>query len=367
MRGDDVWSGGGDGSLRHYHRGVLRASVPIFLDAVVELAFAGDALVAASNDGTLAVVDANASDVTPGEAPCTRNLTSMGLGAATLFSCGPDRQALLLGLHLLYDGTGDAPIGYAVEPVTRRALIILDASAIVVDADRKVLREVTRAERELLAADFRDVDHAIVTTRAAVWEWTLTDGSWRKRFDVKEPDGVAAAAGAIYVQRRDGVLVRYVDDRPTTEVALGGQATTITKSADGRWLAATLADGSVQLVDATTGQLGNRLEPVPGTSSAAVLDPAGELVYRSGARGLSLWSRRTGEQLAGGTDLLATQHAAWVWPDGSLEVIDRDPARLALPLDRRPVDALRRDIACNVPLRPVGTRLEPTRPTCAAR
>jgi hypothetical protein len=280
-----------------------------------------------------------------------------------IYDCG-DRSVLILGSRVIADHLTEAPYTAVVEPYSGVAAVLDRLQLQLFDGAGHLVAAVPKSERDVTAVGFLDAEHLVVADLAAVWAWTPATKAWRKLFDFPEARGLNVASGAIFVGRKDNALLKYVDGKLTGELALGGQPTAITASADGRWLAASLLDGSVQLVDAKAGALAARLEPLPGTWAPAVLDVRGDLVARIGARGLSLWDRRTGDLLVGNLDYLKLIGAAWFRADGQLDILDRTPGHLELHLDQRPLAAILDDIACHVPLRATGTRLEPTTPSC---
>ena len=89
-------------------------------------------------------------------------------------------------------------------------------------------------------------------------------------------------------------------------------------------------------------------------------------MLRSSRGALSIWERETGDELVFGFDVLREPGGGRFLPDGRIETNRRRPGLLDIPRDARPVPEILSDIACHVPLKVVGSRIEPVSPTACA-
>jgi hypothetical protein len=85
---------------------------------------------------------------------------------------------------------------------------------------------------------------------------------------------------------------------------------------------------------------------------------------RTSRGALSIWEHATGDELVYGLDLMRDLSNARFLADGRLEINGRQPGVLDLPRNASPAALIAADIACRVPLRVVGSRVEPAAPTC---
>jgi hypothetical protein len=95
-----------------------------------------------------------------------------------------------------------------------------------------------------------------------------------------------------------------------------------------------------------------------------VLDPTGELVIRPSRSTLTLWERASGDELVWSFDLLKPAVSARMRADGRIEVGGFSIGMIDIPRDNRPPDQVIHDIACRVPFKVVGSRLEPASQSC---
>ncbi len=98
--------------------------------------------------------------------------------------------------------------------------------------------------------------------------------------------------------------------------------------------------------------------------TASVLDPTGELVIRPSRSTLTIWERATGDELVWSFDLLKPAVSARMRADGRIEVGGFSIGTIDIPRDNRPRDQVIHDIACRVPFKVVGSRLEPASQSC---
>jgi hypothetical protein len=108
------------------------------------------------------------------------------------------------------------------------------------------------------------------------------------------------------------------------------------------------------------------LAPGDANGDIPVFDATGDLILRANRYALTIWDRATGEELVSGLDLLADLGGGRFLPDGRIETNRRRPGLLDIPRDARPVPEILSDIACHVPLKVVGSRIEPVSPTACA-
>ena len=121
------------------------------------------------------------------------------------------------------------------------------------------------------------------------------------------------------------------------------------------------------LLDAATGDLQRQLEPVESYGIAAVLDGPGDLVVRTSHGAPTVWERATGDNLLWNLDLIRGAFGAVFASDGRLELMGGQLGLVDIPRETRPVADILREIACRVPLRVTGSRLESAPVDCALR
>jgi hypothetical protein len=79
---------------------------------------------------------------------------------------------------------------------------------------------------------------------------------------------------------------------------------------------------------------------------------------------MTIWDRSTGDELVFGLDLMQDVANGRFLPDGRIELNRRVPGLLDIPRDTRPVAEILKEIDCRVPLKVVGSRIEPRTPNC---
>ena len=91
---------------------------------------------------------------------------------------------------------------------------------------------------------------------------------------------------------------------------------------------------------------------------AAVMDATGDLVVRTSRGSLTIWERATGDNLVWNLEFLRAAMGAAFDGQGRLEVVGERASRIDIARETRPVSEILAEIACRVPLRVVGSRLE---------
>ncbi|HEY0255125.1 MAG TPA: hypothetical protein VGC41_26540, partial [Kofleriaceae bacterium] len=133
-------------------------------------------------------------------------------------------------------------------------------------------------------------------------------------------------------------------------------------SADRVWVVAQLAAGGTAVISG--GEVTRSFEPADALGAAALIDPTGELVIRPSRGAMTLWERATGDELVWNLDLMKLGVTAQILEDGRIVLAGVRVGVLDIARDPRPVARLLADIACHVPLKVVGSRLEPSPTVC---
>jgi tRNA A-37 threonylcarbamoyl transferase component Bud32 len=364
LRGDEVWTSSTHGVIRHYRGTDLVASVPAHSSEVEDLRLAGGHVVSTGFDGTVVVQRAAAQQVVLDPSPC--KVGSFGLvGAVIAHTCEDDRAFVFSGRRVIAS-TEDHPVELtALDPKTRRVALSGDHLT-VLDTDGRVLATVSDRNGGLA---FEDGDHLLIAEQgrpgapSALWRFTLPTQQWEQLATLTGATGaVAAAHGSIFVGTSTHLL-RFVGGREVARLPIAG-AQYLTLSADQRFLAAHLASGATALLDAATGELQRQLEPVESYGIAAVLDGPGDLVVRTSRGVPTVWERTTGDLLLWNLDLMRGAMGAVFTSDGRLELMGGQLGLVDIPRETRPVADILREIACRVPLRVTGSRLEPAPVDC---
>ena len=366
LAGDDVWTGGADGILRHYHERDLIASLPSHTTEIGELRMAGDFVVAAGSDASVVVLRAEARQLAWSPRPCQWQ-TYSPTNTSVAYACADGRTLVYLGKRLV--GTLRASsIGWAaIDPVSDRAAATGDHVLHVFDPKGV---EIAKGGTHFGPLDFEDPDHLLVSAEDGIWRWTFATDAWQHVLAAKVVGlpQIAVVAGGLLVAENQA-LVLYKDLHEVVRTQLADQVAFLSTSRDRRWAAVQLATGGTLIVDGATGAIARTLAPADSTGVASVLDATGDLVIRPSAGFLTVWERATGDNLVFKLEMLrsvaASDPLVAVWgADGRIEIGGHDVGVLDIPRETRPVPELLRAIACRVPLKIVGSRLEPTAPEC---
>jgi hypothetical protein len=359
VRGDEMWTGGSDGVLRHYRNGVLVASLPALLTEVEELRLEGDLVVAISNDSTVALVDARATQLVLDPPPCEGIASASGIAGIQM--CG-ERSYLYYGRTLVAQGN-DIGMGFVARDAASGRSAAAGTEVTVFAPGAKPIAH-TSAHVGMLA--FEDPEHLLVLELPrgnSVWRWTFATDSWDRLFDAPGGRALASVGGKVYVGFADGQLVTYAGTTEVARVNLHDGIEFLSTSSNGRFLAAQLASGAATIIDRVAGTV-RPLQQADALGGVPIFDDTGELLIRTSRGSLTIWDRATGDDLIVNFDLLRGHVNAAFTPDGRIEVNGRGTGLIDIPVDTRPVAEIVRDIACRVPLRVSSGRLEPSQVDC---
>ncbi|HUS32117.1 MAG TPA: serine/threonine-protein kinase [Kofleriaceae bacterium] len=363
MRGDDVWVTNQEGTVRHYVEGQLVASAPLHASEIRLVLVARNALATVGSDSTLVMMKADARQVVEMPHLC-KHISFAQYGVATGYTCG-DTTLLYTGRKKL----GEYPetmmmVQVMHEPAYDRTALAADRGIRVFDGDAK---EIARTDK-FLGAAWADRDHLwAVTDRKTLSRWAFATDTWEKIGEVPESSAVGSIPGYLLIGTEDGEVHVLVDGREQHVVAIGTPVVGFNASPDHRWVAAQLSSGAAAIISTTTWTLERTLAQGDANGDFPIFDATGDLVLRANHYALTIWDRATGEELVFGLDLLSDLGGGRWLPDGRIEMNRRRPSLLDIPRDKRPVPDILADIACHVPLKVVGSRIEPTVPiACAA-
>ena len=259
LRGDDVWTGSTHGVLRHYHEGVLVASLPTHTAEIEDIRISGDHVISVGFDATVVVDRASAAQYVSEPGPCITGSYSIS-GSAISYICEDGRAVAYIGRHRLGEVRDHTLVHSAIDPVSQRSAV--------------VGKEIT----------------------------------------------VFDAAGTV--------------------IAIAGEE----------------RRGPVAIV--------RKFEPVESYGVAAMLDATGDLLMRTSRGTLTIWKRSTGDNLVWNLEFLRGAFGAAFLPDGRIETNGERLGLIDIPRDTRPVADILADIACRVPLRVTGSRLDAAPTTC---
>jgi hypothetical protein len=283
------------------------------------------------------------------------------VGAVTAYRCG-ELWDVYIGTHkiarveerMLGGGALHAPSGRGA----------LTGDELVVFEDGKPIARTKKHPRTHVT--FEDRDHLIVVAEAApgLWRWTYATDHWEPLAPVTKPFLVEVAEGGLVIATLEDTLV-FVQGTTTTRVPVEARVAYLGVTADRRWVAAQLTNGTTLIVDGRTGAIARAIEQSDTVSAAPAFDPLGDLVMRPGRGGLTIWDRATGDAVIWGLDLLHQAYSGRFDAQGRIELAHWEIGLLDLQIDRRPAPEIVREIACRVPLRVVDGRLGPATPECA--
>jgi tRNA A-37 threonylcarbamoyl transferase component Bud32 len=360
MRGDDVWIAGNQGVLRHYHDGVLVASIPAHATEVQAGVLARDAIALLGSDGGLAIVRANAAQLVLADEVCPKP-TYASDGIATAYACG-DKVRVFAGREHLGDyPVADLELRIAYDRTSQR--VAITGSAGVHVFARGAL--VAKSDKDGAAA-FEDAEHLLVAEfkTKQLLRWTLATNTWDVVMPVGEVYALARVHGHTLLGTREGDLVVLDGRSEITRVRVGEQVADIVASPDERWLAVHQANGATAIVDTASWAIARKLAPADNFGAAPTFDATGDLLLRSSRNALAIWDRATGEELVFGFDMLRDLSNGRFLADGRIELNRRQPGLLDIPRDTRPLADILRDIECKVPLEVVGSRIQPHQSAC---
>jgi tRNA A-37 threonylcarbamoyl transferase component Bud32 len=366
IRGNDTWIAEPSGVIKHYREGHLVASLPSHLGEVRYLLAAGNLVVTLGGDGSLVMSKADAAQLDVVARPC-EHAAFAGEGIATSYQCA-DKQHIYVGRTEVGVIADEAYGNVAVDRASGRAAYA-SKELFVFGKDKQVLAHAKEPEGHVGVVAFEDADHLLVAEpeeRHGIFRWTISKNTWEQITDAPKIVAIVIAAGGIAAGTDDGKVLLFAGGKQVASADVGGRVSYMTTSGDRKWIAATLVDGGTAILDGATGKLARQLEPADALITAATLDATGELLIRPGRGTQTIWDRASGEALVFDLDLLADMMNATWSEDGRIEVTGRQIGILDIPRDRRPVDEIVREIACNVPLRVKDGKIEPHTPDCAA-
>ncbi len=366
LRGDHVWTGSTTGVIRHYHDTVMVASLPSHSAEIEDLRLSGDYLISSGYDSSIVVQTADVRQLVLGERPCKDSSYSL-TGPAVGYVCADGNQHVYVGQRRIGTIRGSVLGHVAIDPRSQRAAISGDALT-VFDAQGAVIA--TAGEDYTGATAFEDADHVLVLRslekKNELWRFTLPAKTWARVAEVPLAANSLVFASGQAMVGGEGVIVILRDGKEVQRVDVGGDVDSMVTSADGRWVSAHLQSGATVILDAATGAIDRRFEPVENYGMAAVLDDTGDLVVRTSRGTLTIWERATGDNLVWNLEFLSGGFSA-AFAKGRLELVGVRVGVIDIPSDTRPTSEIVREIACRVPLRVAGSRLESTPVECAAR
>jgi tRNA A-37 threonylcarbamoyl transferase component Bud32 len=364
MRGDEVWTASTHGVVRHYNSNDLIASVPAHIAEVEDVRIAGDHVLSTGFDGSVVVQRAATQQLVVEPGPCKAGSYGV-VGTVMMHVCDDNRAVVYSGRQRLATTT-DHPLEFsAIEPRSRRTAMVAEHIT-VFEPDGRVV--VTTSEHRGGVA-FEDADHLLVVETAetggdvGLWRFTLATQQWERLATLQNTTGaIAVAVGGVFVATTTH-MVRFTGGVEAGRMPVAN-AQYLTVSGNLRYVAAHLSDGSTAILDGTNGTLERRLEPVESYGVAAVLDNPGDLVVRTSRGTLTVWERTTGDNLLWNFELLRGGFGATFTADGRLEVMGSQFGLVDIPRETRSAAEILREIACRVPLRVTGSRLEPATVDC---
>jgi len=361
LRGKDAWVTGSEGVVHHYQDGALVASIPAHTTELHSGAIAKNALAMIASDGTMVILRADAQQVIYDKNVCDQASYASN-GVATGYLCN-DQVSLYVGrTHVGDYPASDDNVWVAQHSASGRTVVCGLAGIYVYDRDGQVL---AKARRGMAVAAFQDAEHLwVVETNKRLWRWTFGTDAWEDILPVGEVYSVSALAGKVQLGDNDGKLIVVEDRHEVARIDVGGAVVDLVPSSDGRWLAVSIATGATSIIDTQAWKVVRTLAPADNFGAAPTFDATGSLLLRSSRNALSILDRATGEELVFGIDLLRDVANGRFLPDGRIELNRRQPGLLDIPRDTRPIDQIVRDIDCKVPLKVVGSRIEPQIPTC---
>jgi tRNA A-37 threonylcarbamoyl transferase component Bud32 len=377
-RGDDLWTGGDDGVIRHYRAGVLIASLPVHATPIMYLRLSGDLLGSFATDFTFAIVRADATQLVLAEPACAKNGFAPAY-AALAYMCKDGHTRYYAGGKFIGETRGEHELGMAELDDTaggasgRAAVTGRDEARLTIEVFGPGGVQLAQTANDVPGAHvgrvaFDDADHLLVLEvpkTGALWRWTFATNQWEKLFDVDQASAVARTAAGILVGYADGRLVTYAAGRAVHELQLGDVVDGIVVSRDGAVASVLLRSGVEVIVDSATGAITRRLEAGDEDGFASSFDDTDALLMRTARGTVTVWDRVTGDDLIYNLDLLNTMFGIEFGRGGRIELQGEHVGTIDLGRDTRPAAALVHDIACRVPFELRDGKLAPTTPDCA--
>jgi hypothetical protein len=365
MRGDDVWTSGNDGNIRHYVRGNLVADRPAHITPVRILLIAGGTLASLAEDSSIVFAKADEQELVMMPEVCPH--PSFGpLDLLTTYICA-DKIHIYNGRELIADvGTDRELMSGQYEPASQRTLIYDQDGLTVFDRNKQPIAQLPIPHGQHLGAPaWLDGDHVLLGEESkAVWRWTISTNKLEKILDVPKIYAQVPIAGGLLVGTADNKVMKLVGGKVVHTADVHDRVEHLNLSADGKWALAQLTNGAVAIVDAATGEVTRQLEPAEQSGGDPVFDTTSELILREARNELTIWDRASGDEIVFNFRLLDGMMGGRFLPDGRIEVAARSPALLDIPLDARPAAAIIHEIACRVPLEVKAGRLGPSTPKC---
>jgi tRNA A-37 threonylcarbamoyl transferase component Bud32 len=359
LRGDEMWMTSRDGTVRHYRKNDLVASMPVHAAEVRYLALARGVLATVSSDASLIFVDANAMQVIADPDLC-KQVSVESNGIATGYQCGQTVMFYMGRRHLGDYPMTSSPMQIAYEPSSGRSAVAADRGVRVFDKDATQIA----SSDTYGGIAFADADHLwVITVHDQLSRWAFVTNTWETIGSVPKGAAIGAVPGAVLLGAPDGIVhVMGPDGRERARFQVGAPVNGFSSSDDHRWVAVQLANGAAAIVDAQAWTVQRTLAAGDANGDFPVFDPSGDLLLRANHYALTIWDRASGEEVVSSLDLLSEIEGGRFLPDGRLELDSRQPSLLDIPRDDRPIADILADIACHVPLKVVGSRIEPSVP-----
>ena len=366
IRGDDVWTGTRDGTIRRYHAGILVASLPLHPGDIGKMVMDGDRIASVGADDRMVIsrADAEQLHVVPPVCDRTQNWP-VQLGVMSF--CTDGRIVLQVGRHVvgdLVDVTDDEP-GFSYDRATGRTAVAT-AELAIYDRDGKLIAA-SKQKHHFGDVAIEDADHvlALDVPTGFQWRWTFAADLLDQVMPVEHASAIAVGATGVLLAYDDGHVVELVGDREVRRFDVGQRVGFISMSPDRKWAAMQFESGGTVIVDAATGTVAQRLVGADTSSVEPSFDDSGALLIRPLNSDPTIWDRTTGLPLISHVDLLQHPDTDFVFgPGGVLEMQGDVDGTIELARDTRPTEALLEDIACRVPLGVVDGRLQAVKPSC---
>ncbi len=359
LHGDDLWTGGIDGTVRRYHEGTLVASLPGVAGPVEGMELVGPLLAVVPSDSSLVMYDAKAAQLVVDKTPCD-HMETTSTGIAMVGTCEDGIQHVYIGRRAIAEVSDLTNVAF--DPVT--GMVALASERIsVFDRANKVIAQADKTG----PLAFIDADQLAVILRGdkGLERWNVRTNQWWHTADLRDATAIAVTTGGWVVGFGDGRVELRKDGATIVRTTkLAARIDSLVTSADRRWVVAQLGDGGTVVLDGASGEPVRTFAPADADSGAAILDPTGDLVIRPSRGAMTVWERATGDELVWNLDLMKPAVVSQVLADGRIEIDGYVIGVLDIPRDTRPAAELLHDLDCRVPIQVVGSRLEPSRTVC---